>query len=83
MEPTVATGPEASNRVGRRAKNRTSTPATVHALHVRARSRRGLEWDLYSARCPSCSERRVFVRAGLRRCACGAALNIAIGTEVA
>lgn len=83
MEPTVATGSEASNRATRRAKTKTSTPTTVQALHVRARSRRGLEWDLFTARCVACGERRVFVRAGLRRCACGAALNIAIGTEVA
>lgn len=71
------------NRAARRSKSTVAGAPVVVALHLRARSRRGLEWDLYSAKCPDCSERRVFLRAGLRRCACGAALNVAIGTEVA
>lgn len=70
-----------ANRRARRSKNPAPAPV-VYAVHFRSRSRRGLEWDLYSAKCPDCRERRVFIRAGLRRCACGSALNVAVGSEV-
>jgi len=83
--PTTDTPTGENAPLNRRAR-RSNAPAPapiVYALHLRARSRRGLEWDLYSAKCPDCRERRVFIRAGLRRCACGSALNIAIGSEVA
>jgi hypothetical protein len=70
------------NRRGRRSRTG-ATALTVVAVHLRSRSRRGLDWDLYSARCPACTERRIFTRSGLRRCVCGAALNVAVGAEVA
>lgn len=72
-----------ANRAARRRKQTITDAPVVVAFHLRARSRRGLDWDLYSAKCPDCRERRIFVRAGLRRCACGAALTVTIGTEVA
>lgn len=87
MSSTTATGPatpvEAPNRHTRRTKSRAEDAPIVVAVHLRSRSKRGLDWHLYSAKCPACAERRNFTRDGLRLCACGAALFVTVGAEVA